>query len=138
MARAGERLRPVSDEWEWQILGHCRDRHGMQYFHPEDDMGRISRRAREAAARRVCQSCPVRAECATHALRVGEEYGVWGGFSESDRLTLRRLGWHDTVGPGDLADVAALDRRLASARSRVSPGAQLSPTVRMSGPPGPR
>jgi hypothetical protein len=29
--------------------------------------------------------CPVRAECATHALAVREPYGVWGGLTEDER-----------------------------------------------------
>ena len=91
MARAARQLQPISEVWEWQLMGRCRDRSGTQFFHPDDDLGRISRRLREAAAKRVCASCPVRAQCATHALRVGEEYGVWGGFSETERLMLQAL-----------------------------------------------
>jgi WhiB family redox-sensing transcriptional regulator len=29
--------------------------------------------------------CPVRVECATHALAVREPYGVWGGLTEDER-----------------------------------------------------
>ena len=119
MARSTSQLQPISEAWEWQILGRCRDRNGSQFFHPDDDLGRISRRLREAAAKRVCDACPVRRQCATHALTVGEEYGVWGGFSENDRATLREIGWRDTVGPQRLADVPVLDRRLAWARAQA-------------------
>jgi len=85
MARTAWRLQPISDVWDWQLQGRCRERSGTQFFHPDDDLGRISRRLRETAAKELCQRCPVRQQCATHALKVGEEYGVWGGFSESDR-----------------------------------------------------
>jgi WhiB family transcriptional regulator, redox-sensing transcriptional regulator len=122
MAQQTWQLQPISEAWEWQMQGRCRDRrgaHGTPYFHPDDDLGRISRRTREAQARLVCQSCPVRAQCATHALTVGEEYGVWGGFSERDRLVLRQLGWRDCLGRDNLADVAALERRLARARAKA-------------------
>jgi WhiB family redox-sensing transcriptional regulator len=102
--------------WEWQTTGLCRDRAGAQFFHPDDDLGRISRRLREAAAKRLCQSCPVRAQCATHALNAGEEYGVWGGFTETERARLRETGWRDTIGPGRLVDVSRLERRLARIR----------------------
>src|SRR6187402_32476 len=105
MARSTASLQPISEVWEWQLLGRCRDRSGTQFFHPDDDLGRISRRLREAAAKRLCGSCPVRRECATHALAVGEEYGVWGGFSENERALLRDVGWRDTVGPARLADI---------------------------------
>jgi WhiB family transcriptional regulator, redox-sensing transcriptional regulator len=117
VARAATALRPISEAWEWQAVGLCRVKAGAQFFHPDDDLGRISRRLREAAAKRLCQSCPVRPECATHALTVGEEYGVWGGFTESDRARLREVGWQDAVGDGRLVDVPALERRL----NRIGP-----------------
>jgi WhiB family redox-sensing transcriptional regulator len=110
----------MSEVWEWQMMGRCRDRSGAQFFHPDDDLGRISRRMREAAAKRLCGSCPVRRECATHALSVGEEYGVWGGFSETERAMLRDLGWRDTLDPRRLADVARLERRIEQARVRAA------------------
>jgi len=113
MTKTMERLQPISEAWEWQMQGRCRDREGAQFFHPDDDLGRISRRLREAAAKRVCATCPVRRQCATHALTVGEEYGVWGGFSENDRSTLRELGWQDTLDRRRLTDVERLDQRLA-------------------------
>ncbi len=113
MARAATALRPIIEAWQWQAIGLCRDR-TAQFFHPDDDLGRISRRLREAAAKRLCLSCPVRAECATHALTVGEEYGVWGGFTETERARLRDAGWRDTIGDERLVDVSRLERRLGS------------------------
>jgi len=117
MARSRTQLQPVSEAWDWQLMGLCRERPGAQFFHPDDDLGRISRRLREAAAKRVCDTCPVRRQCATHALAVGEEYGVWGGFSENDRSLLRDLGWQDTLDRPRLADVSTLERRLERARA---------------------
>jgi WhiB family redox-sensing transcriptional regulator len=117
VARSITQLQPVSEVWEWQLLGRCRDRTGTPFFHPDDDLGRISRRLREAAAKRVCDGCPVRRQCATHALTVGEEYGVWGGFSENDRTMLRSLGWRDTLDKRRLADIPILERRLKRARA---------------------
>jgi WhiB family transcriptional regulator, redox-sensing transcriptional regulator len=40
-------------------------------------------------AKRVCVSCPVRADCAAHANRRGESAGIWAGFempAERDEL----------------------------------------------------
>jgi WhiB family redox-sensing transcriptional regulator len=115
VARAATALRPIIEAWEWQAIGVCRDRASAQFFHPDDDLGRISRRLREAAAKRLCLSCPVRAECASHALTVGEEYGVWGGFTETERARLREAGWRDAVGDDQLVDVAELEQRLGPA-----------------------
>jgi WhiB family transcriptional regulator, redox-sensing transcriptional regulator len=119
MARFASALQPLSEVWEWQLLGSCRERSRAEFFHPDNDLGRISRRMRETSAKRTCFGCPVRPQCATHALVVGEEYGVWGGFSESDRVLLNDMGWRDAIDDGQLADVAVLDRLLAAARERV-------------------
>jgi WhiB family redox-sensing transcriptional regulator len=119
MPRSTAQLQPISEVWEWQLLGRCRDRSGAQFFHPDDDLGRISRRLREAAAKRLCHGCPVRPQCAAHALEVGEEYGVWGGFSENDRNLLRDVGWRDAVDRTRRADVSKLDRRLSAARDKA-------------------
>jgi WhiB family redox-sensing transcriptional regulator len=130
MARTAGALRPISEVWEWQIVGRCRDRSGAQFFHPDDDLGRISRRLREAAAKRLCHTCPVRADCATHALTVGEEYGVWGGFTETERTMLRDLGWQDTIGARRLVDVSRLDRRIERARARAATAKQQAADTR--------
>jgi WhiB family redox-sensing transcriptional regulator len=108
----GSRLRPISELWEWQIHGRCRDRAAAQFFHPDDDLGRIRRGHREDAAKRICAGCPVRSECATHALTAGEVYGVWGGFAESEHRRLRRLGWQDALNDDRLVDIARLQRLL--------------------------
>jgi WhiB family transcriptional regulator, redox-sensing transcriptional regulator len=44
---------------------------------------------REAAARAVCDACPVRAECAAFALASGPEFGLWSGMSQAE-LRARR------------------------------------------------
>jgi WhiB family redox-sensing transcriptional regulator len=41
-----------------------------------------------AAAKRVCTSCEVRAECLQDALDRNERFGVWGGLSERERRAL--------------------------------------------------
>lgn len=75
---------PITENWEWQLLGSCRGTDGELFFHPEGERG--PRRAnREAAAKAVCRSCPVVLQCREHALSAREPYGVWGGLSEHDR-----------------------------------------------------
>lgn len=41
-------------------------------------------------AKRVCQTCPVRAQCLEYALEHDERFGIWGGLSERERRRLRR------------------------------------------------
>jgi WhiB family redox-sensing transcriptional regulator len=85
---------PIADVWDWQRLGLCRGRDSAQFFHPDGERG-ASRGRRETAAKSVCRACPVRAECAAQALSTREPYGVWGGFTEGERLRLLALGWED-------------------------------------------
>ena len=40
-------------------------------------------------ARRVCATCPVKAECLDYAITNGETIGVWGGTSERERRAMR-------------------------------------------------
>jgi len=47
------------------------------------------------AAKRICALCPVRVECRDEALATGEQWGVWGGLSETDRR--RPPAEHDTT-----------------------------------------
>lgn len=104
---------PVAESWDWQRRGACRGRDSGQFFHPDGERG-SSRARREASAKAVCARCPVRAECAAHALTAQEPYGVWGGFTENERLQLHATGWDDLVDrPRGRADVPGLEQRLA-------------------------
>ncbi len=61
------------------------------FFHPDGERGR-ARMQREQRAKEMCRRCPVIEECRSHALDVGEPYGVWGGLSESERDLLLKRG----------------------------------------------
>ncbi|MEU5940613.1 WhiB family transcriptional regulator [Micromonospora sp. NPDC047548] len=112
---------PIVDLWDWQRLGACRGRDSAQFFHPDGERG-SSRLRRESSARAVCRACPVRAECAAHALSVREPYGVWGGFSESERLRLLALGWEDLADRRQSrVDVARLEARLGRPHKSAVP-----------------
>ena len=80
---------PVTDVWDWQMLGACRGMDSALFFHPEGERG-TARSGREAQAKQICAGCPVLAECRAHALAVHEPYGVWGGLSESERDVIVR------------------------------------------------
>jgi WhiB family redox-sensing transcriptional regulator len=112
---------PIADIWDWQRLGACRGRDSAQFFHPDGERG-SSRNRREAKAKAVCARCPVRAECAAHALTVREPYGVWGGFTEGERLRLLALGWEDLVDRHRArVDVGRLEARLGRAHKSAVP-----------------
>jgi len=103
---------PIADVWDWQRLGLCRGRDSAQFFHPDGERG-ASRGRRENAAKNVCRACPVRAECAAQALATREPYGVWGGFTESERLRLLAIGWEDAADRRhNRVDVSRLEAKL--------------------------
>ena len=75
---------PNADIWNWQLQGLCRGVDSSMFFHPDGERGR-ARIQPEQRAKEMCRRCPVIEQCRTHALGVGEPYGVWGGLSESER-----------------------------------------------------
>lgn len=87
MAELSRLPRPIADEWEWQYQGACRDLPSEMFFHPDGERG-PRRRNRENTAKAICATCPVLLACRAHALAVQEPYGIWGGLSEDDRLSI--------------------------------------------------
>lgn len=75
---------PVAERWDWQLSAACRGLPIEIFFHPDNERG-PARANRDAGAKQVCATCPVRDSCRSHALEVKEPYGVWGGMSEDDR-----------------------------------------------------
>jgi WhiB family redox-sensing transcriptional regulator len=118
---------PLADDWDWQRLGACRGRDSAQFFHPDGERG-SSRARREITAKSICEACPVRAECAAHALSAREPYGVWGGFTEAERVRLLETGWEDLRRIRGSVDVGRLEARLRQA-GRPAPRSPLVPVV---------
>jgi WhiB family redox-sensing transcriptional regulator len=127
---------PNADVWDWQMEGLCRGRDSGQFFHPDGERG-SARARREMAAKALCRACPVRPECAAQSLSAREPYGVWGGFTEGERLRLLALGWQDAwqryrrqVDVGELE--AKLSRDLAKNHevTRTFVGAGVKPAPR--------
>ena len=75
---------PVTEVWDWQMHGACRDMDSEVFFLPERERG-PAKAARETRAKAVCQTCPVLQQCRVHSLTVREPYGVWGGLTEAER-----------------------------------------------------
>jgi WhiB family redox-sensing transcriptional regulator len=66
----------------WYELAACRGRDADCFF-PEK--GGSTR-----AAKRICQTCVVQAECLEYALANDERFGIWGGMSERERRRLKK------------------------------------------------
>lgn len=73
--------------WEWQLEAACRGMDSSAFFHPPGERD-AAREDRAASAKAICRTCTVIDECLTHALKVREPYGVWGGHSEDERAQL--------------------------------------------------
>lgn len=82
---------PNADIWDWQMQGLCRGADSAMFFHPDGERGR-ARAQREMRAKQMCRGCPVIVQCRSHALTVGEPYGIWGGLTESERALVLKRG----------------------------------------------
>jgi WhiB family redox-sensing transcriptional regulator len=60
----------------------------MVFFPPSRVERKEERLARERAAKAICRSCIVRAECLEYALRIREPHGIWGALNEAERKQL--------------------------------------------------
>ena len=72
----------------WQPRGLCRGNHSHLFFPPSTFERKDERERRELRARAICRVCPVMSECLEYAMRIREPYGIWGGFTESERRDL--------------------------------------------------
>jgi WhiB family redox-sensing transcriptional regulator len=86
---------------DWQERAACRGKDPELFFAPTipdgatlPELGALAaeRKRREAAARRICASCPVRTACLNWRLADGHQLdgGVWGGKNEEERWRLHK------------------------------------------------
>ncbi len=73
---------PITEERPWAAFAVCRDRDPDVFF-PATPEG-------EREAIRVCQGCPVQADCLEFAIEARIRFGVWGGTTEKQRHRLQR------------------------------------------------
>ena len=128
-ALSGRRVRAVTvmrPDDDWCALAACR---GLPtaMFYPLSD-------APAGKALAVCARCPVRAACDEHAVDAGEEYGIWGGRTETERARAVALPRRDARAAPARPGVAADRRR--PARPRLAPRPQAA--RRRPDPPPPR
>jgi WhiB family redox-sensing transcriptional regulator len=78
----------------WQQRAACRGPHSLVFFPPSHFERKDEREEREAQAKAICATCPVRKACLEYALRIREPHGVWGGLNELERkqVLARRAG----------------------------------------------
>jgi len=48
--------------------------------------------AHEEQAKAICRMCPVIADCYEYAIRIKEQFGIWGGLNPRERRRLAPSG----------------------------------------------
>ncbi|MEE2034829.1 WhiB family transcriptional regulator [Rhodococcus chondri] len=79
---------------DWMVWARCRG-FDTSVFFPQKDEGRGPVAGAEAAAKKICRTCPVIAECRDQALLNDESHGIWGGMNYAERRAVvraRKLG----------------------------------------------
>jgi WhiB family redox-sensing transcriptional regulator len=66
---------------EWMAQGKCRE-YPPEVFFPRDGVGVLT-------TRKICDECPVEAQCLEYAIENHVDHGIWGGKSERERRRLR-------------------------------------------------
>jgi WhiB family redox-sensing transcriptional regulator len=88
----------ISGTWHlqmgWQYRAACKGPQSELFFAPNHLERKEDRHERESAAKSICRSCPVLAQCREYALLIREPHGIWGGLNEYERRQLlsRRAG----------------------------------------------
>jgi WhiB family redox-sensing transcriptional regulator len=72
---------------DWRDLGACNGE-DPDLFAPDGTTGRWAKDI--AAAKAICNRCPVREQCLDWALDTRQEYGILGGLTEDERWNIRR------------------------------------------------
>ena len=77
-----------SDEDNWALSALCSQTDPEAFFPEKGSSG--------VTARKVCEQCPVRAQCLREALKSqsympdGRLHGIWGGYGEKTRSELKK------------------------------------------------
>lgn len=74
----------------WQQKAACRGPHSAIFFPPTTVERKEDRDEREARAKAICATCPVRQPCLDYAVSIREPHGIWGGLNETERKHLLR------------------------------------------------
>ena len=82
-------LIPSARSWSWQDKALCKTNGvDVTVFFNDDMLRGPEKQARESAAKKICTACPIKTECLEHALAVPENFGVWGGLTEEERMVI--------------------------------------------------
>jgi len=74
---------------DWQQARACKNTDPELFFGPEHEAVR-ARDIRQAQAKAICNTCPVRAECLEYGIEHSDGYGIWGGLNGKERRDVIR------------------------------------------------
>lgn len=75
----------LHDDASWQVRGACRGPQASVFFPPSTFERKDEKVEREARAKDICNTCPVRQPCLDYAIQIREPHGIWGGMNENER-----------------------------------------------------
>jgi WhiB family transcriptional regulator, redox-sensing transcriptional regulator len=78
----------LTETFKWQNAAACRYGPLDLFFGPEGEQ-QHEKPPREAAAKKICARCSVRAACLDDAVTNGVRFGVFGGTGEDERRAMR-------------------------------------------------
>lgn len=88
--------RQLSDYYPgWHLDAACLGQDVNDWFGYDESRPMTPRQIREVG--KVCDSCPVFAQCLRNALEMGEQYGVWAGTSGRVRRRIQAMISLDVV-----------------------------------------
>ena len=73
---------PVWVDQSWKAEANCHDADPELFFPP--------RGGSTEPAKEFCRGCDVRQQCLDYSFAINENFGVWGGVSQFERLKIRR------------------------------------------------
>jgi WhiB family redox-sensing transcriptional regulator len=82
---AGLRRHGIAASEDWMADAACREDVDPEIFFVSDKDPRAAR-----LAKNVCQTCPVRGDCAEYAIKRPNLFGIWGGLTDAERWKFRR------------------------------------------------
>lgn len=82
----------VAPSRDWQVEALCRGNQAHLFFPPSTMERKEERERRETKAKAICVVCPVRRQCFEYAFEIREPYGIWGGYTETERRQMVAQG----------------------------------------------
>ena len=79
----------ADERLDWQEDAACREYDNILFFGEEGE-SELEKQTREAEAKAICQTCPVKEPCLEFAMETAQKYGIWGGLSDKERASLKR------------------------------------------------